>query len=965
MGNKYWFCNCHTFIGILLLVELLICLFPVQAKGASTSSLLHNSDQFACNLSIYNTETDCTSNGGTWTPDRKWAGGWGSSGIQYGKIDCGTCHERGSGNIKFISSSIIAVDGSFPGGATVSTQQAVPGVSSDFGDDSDAHTSSTSVCETCHSQTRYHRYDTSAQLADGGSLDHFNSVDCISCHRHEAGFRAGCSDCHGNSVSGDYWPDGLDNNLQPAYVAADDSGSHLRHIEALGGNSSCGSCHPLPQAGNFHLNDNVEVLEDFFSYTQGTQTCSNISCHGNTEAQWGSTGCLGCHGVVQGTRAVVGSQFAGNSHHIQGVQIADTHCYQCHWESNSDGTIAATYHGGTTSPSAIVDLVIYDMAARPVNYALGTSAIQYTADGSRTEISKLNTHCLGCHSDQNSTTEPFGDGKTPQEYAWDGSSVDNRYSQTDTTSYGKYTATTNAAQKIQTKAYSAHGQATLNQGGWSATTGIDGVLPNTRGGTENVVCFDCHNSHGSEVSGTTTSYASATTNGGILKDVQAGLGGSSVTYQPTTGGTAQEKNQRNPGADLCIDCHLTADGTTVQPWGYQTTFGATKQILGYYDPPEFASTGSGQQTRYAYKSQRVVDGGHFGASSALDTAAMGAINGLCTPCHDPHGVSTTLGADQVYGVPLLKGTWLTSPYREDVAPATNSSYTAEMGDRHVYLDQNTFGTDFNQLVTGFTESEAQFAGLCLNCHPKSSLTTDGSGTANVWLSKDRIHEAVKGWKTSSGTVKHKYSCSKCHAPHSAGQPRLMITNCMNSRHKGRVATQASPKSSGGSNPQSDCNEGAGRIPGNYWYDATTCPAESGFDPPYMANVNIACHEGQTGSGIDQQWNSVTPWGEPVPVVYGTIRIAWNDCENIPANAPGPLDSASWTVRSGSYGGTLIASGNNGGAGWSGIDDITVPVSGTAYFVSIDWSWDDGNEVGTVNIPDVLVSAEGQIVHLSY
>lgn len=344
---------------------------------------------------------------------------------------------------------------------------------------------------------------------------------------------------------------------------------------------------------------------------------------------------------------------------------------------------------------------------------------------------------------------------------------------------------------------------------------------------------------------------------------------------------------------------------------------------------------------------------------------MGSINGLCTPCHDPHGISPSLGADQAYGVPLLKGTWLTSPYKEDVAPTVNGNSPPQTmapwnNDRYVYLDQNTFGSHFNQLVTGITETEDQFAGLCLTCHPKSSLTTDGSGTPNAWLSKDRIHEAVKGWKTSNGTVKHKYSCSKCHAPHSTGQPRLMLTNCMNSRHKGRVATQASPRTSGSYDM---CNYGEGRIPGNYSYYGLDCPGDS---PGSSGTVSIACHEGNTGSGTNQQWNSVTPWGEPPPVYYGTIRIAWSDCENIPANAPTAADSASWTVRSGSYAGTIVATGSGGpNASWDGIDDITVQVSATAYFVTVDWSWDGGNEVGTVNIPDVLVSTEGQIVHLSY
>ena len=84
-------------------------------------------------------------------------------------------------------------------------------------------------------------------------------------------------------------------------------------------------------------------------------------------------------------------------------------------------------------------------------------------------------------------------------------------------------------------------------------------------------------------------------------------------------------------------------------------------------------------------------------------------------------------------------------------------------------------------MTGITQTDTQFAGLCLNCHPKSSLT---NGTTHTWKSKDRVHESVKGWKTADATIQHNYPCSKCHTPHNSGLPRLMITNCLDSRHKG-------------------------------------------------------------------------------------------------------------------------------------------------------------------------------------
>ena len=377
-------------------------------------------------------------------------------------------------------------------------------------------------------------------------------------------------------------------------------------------------------------------------------------------------GCLNCHSVSQGGRAVIKSQFITNSHHIQGVIVTSSQCYQCHWEANSDGSINATYHEGynpdtkSSTPGAKVDLIIYGTGTRPTTYTVGTTSIQYMANGTRSEIRKINIHCLGCHSAQNNAAVPFGDGKTPKQYAWDSKSIDERYSQTGTTTWGKYSGGNITPKSTQTKAYSAHGNAVNNQGGWD----LSETWPNTRNGSEIVACFDCHNSHGSTVSGTTTSYTSATTNGGILKDTVAGTGGYSITYKPQAGGSTANKNVYNAGAGLCFDCHLTAaSGTT--PWGYNSTFGSTQAIMGYTDTPYFGPGTAGPKQRFSYKATP-HSGGHFGASSTLSSTPTHTINGLCTPCHDPHGVSPTLGANMQYSVPLLKGTWLTSLYREDI-----------------------------------------------------------------------------------------------------------------------------------------------------------------------------------------------------------------------------------------------------------------------------------------------------------
>jgi hypothetical protein len=701
-----------------------------------------------------------------------------------------------------------------------------------------------------------------------------------------------------------------------------------------------------------------------------------ITCHSHNGGFKATVGCLNCHSMVINSRAEISSQFSGNSHHVQGVTVTGVDCYQCHWEALSDGTMNSLYHGGTSGSA--VDLVIYasggayQIGTRPTTYTAGTTAIQYTANGTRSEIKKINSHCLGCHSEGNSGTVPFGDGKHPVQYAWNGRSIDERYSQTGTTAWGKYSGGNFTPKNTRTKAYSAHGNAVNNQGGWD----LNETWPNTRSGSENLICLDCHNSHGSSVSGTTTSYTSATTNGGILKDIVAGQGGYTITYKPQAGGSTTNHNAYNTGAGLCFDCHLTAtSGTT--PWGYNSTFGATQDIRGYRDTPYFGPATSNPQQRFSYKLSNAIKGGHLGASSALSSTPTGTINGLCTPCHDPHGVSPTLGSNMQYGVPLLKGTWLTSLYKEDRAPANDIIGTIRTDKNregiHYNIDQNTFGSDIKSSVTGITQTDTQFAGLCLNCHSKSSLT---NGTNHTWKSKDRVHESVKGWKTTPGhAVQHNYPCSKCHIPHNAGLPRLMITNCLESRHKGFRMNNTAPRIAGsgsgydhvtGSNavycgtqscvtwPGSgdiNCSTelgfcppwyftygcgngnytggGSGRTPGYYFGGCN--PAH---DNPRYFDHSVTCHENYDSN---QYWNLKTPWSSVTsftpplidePNIIGTVPLSvtlnWNAVtspDGDPVQYYVQVDNAS------DFSSPNYTSGWISGTSWS----VTLPTAGTWYW----------------------------------
>ncbi|MEW6217923.1 MAG: hypothetical protein AB1634_00125 [Thermodesulfobacteriota bacterium] len=730
-------------------------------------------------------------------------------------------------------------------------------------------------CGRCHDTGNMPRFK------DGGSSQ-FNTTVCSDCHHDgtfvatglriaahavpawESATEVDCTGCHDSG---------------PVYAnAAPKANSHAAHS-----GFGCSSCHANTTAtGNSisgqanHLNNAYDLAAGAgisFAYTfdANGSTCATISCHGGTTAQWGQSACLGCHSVSLGNRAPITGQFAGSSHHVQGVTVEGQHCYQCHWEANSDGSINLAFHGGTATPGAVVNLVLYGAGSRPTAYSEAATGIGYLADGARAQIAKLNLHCLSCHSDQNNDTEPFADCNTPRQYAWDRSSIAARYSQTGTTTWGKYTTSSypKVAAKNLIKSFSAHGNAISNQGGFDPATGLDATIANTRGGFANVLCFDCHNAHGSAAVGSTSSYRSfaGDQSGGLLKNTFAGKGGYTVSYLPQANTDDADRSPYNTGADLCFDCHMTATiGQT--PWGYQQTFGASKPIMGYKDGLRFGTSYSGTKQRFPFRGGRTNQGGHMMASSSLkglngtsegDEAAH-QIGGLCTPCHDPHGVSLTLGMNQGYGVPLLKGTWLTSPYQEDSpemtgTPSTDGCQSGCSGydntqDRHWHTDRVTFDTNSNIHDAGgtITEEDEVFAGLCLRCHTKANLT-DGINKNTAWKTVDRIHETVRGWGNNQ---EHTFPCSKCHVPHNSGLPRLMQTNCLDFNHRKQVLKGGIPSYAG--NP----DHGHGFFPG--FAVRTVDPASLG-----------GCHEvdGAAGGGgpytggntwpFVELWNEVTPW----------------------------------------------------------------------------------------------------------
>lgn len=715
----------------------------------------------------------------------------------------------------------------------------------------------------------------------------------------------------------------------------------------LGGSNyalDCVKCHGLPPATATHTGITVASIGELSKCSSAGTGChpsiaaapttyANIfadkTIHINGSIEGGS--CTGCHDTggtgLGANRLAITPQFgAGYSHHYQGAAAVDGKvCYACHWESDSAGSPTVSHQG---SPGGTVDLVIWNVTSRPLTKTDGTTSVSYTSGGAsastRAELAKINSHCIGCHSDLNKTTQPFsasGDTKTPAQYAWDTQSIGAKYLSTVTTPWGKFSGNFTNTKNTQTKALSAHNNAANNARGWSTLAeNLQGTaavtnFPNTSGAVA-VLCFDCHNSHGSDLTGivATTSYDSVIAKkGGILKQTTAGKGGYAVAYKPGAAGSTAEKNTHNAGAGLCFDCHNTANSGTATisgstaPWGYTGTYGASQAIYGYEDTPYFGKSGGvfAKNLTYTYTgltsstkgNMKLNKGGHFGASSALITAPDAAhqIGGLCTPCHDPHGVSSTVSTP-ANAVPLLKGTYVTSPYKKDAAGTTQARgggskapvRTAYIAGYHI--DQNTMQAARSMKPTTvksswlFTTSaktlqnltDTQFAGLCINCHTKATLNNTAAATTANWKTKGRIHNSVAGWALTTGTAgnvgnkAHAYTCSKCHTAHNARLPRLLVTNCLDVKHVGRVLsvatlpafTAAQPGTSGGRGRFPGGGGGAANIvtatnPGPWYFGSTA----SGSTVPAAATT---CHQSGTAGGTtfnatSQQWNTKSLW----------------------------------------------------------------------------------------------------------
>ncbi len=429
-----------------------------------------------------------------------------------------------------------------------------------------------------------------------------------------------------------------------------------------------------------------------------------------------NAGCIGCHSA--GSRPVMnnfdGTAPIGYNHHIKNTSTPDTNangwttavdadCKSCHGDmlsghnSDTDKRIwvqnPSTYEIGT-APDATHLFWGSGTTTAPVES--NTSSLLLDAGGANSAYD-MSDFCLMCHG--GTPVQAFGDGLYTTAYAWDGKQVGDKYSQTGTDRYSPYDSNTYNVTPAYyvTKANSPHFMPGANKrgiattGAWSDSGGSD---------TTPVHCLHCHNAHASDVgsnlrwedngagAATVPSYSGAL-HGILISSV--GMGATTTswrTYHPTADAAA---NGPSAEADVCFDCHLGTGTDRPRTYG---SYGVTAPITDYFSGAagRWRTTDAWDTQSFTYKTPnaagRNIKSTHWLGTSAATIMLLDTnTKGMCTPCHDPHGVTTLTNSTYLsvgdatagYGnrkFPLLRGNWLTSPYKEDRAgdiSTTNST----------------------------------------------------------------------------------------------------------------------------------------------------------------------------------------------------------------------------------------------------------------------------------------------------
>ncbi len=216
---------------------------------------------------------------------------------------------------------------------------------------------------------------------------------------------AGCDDCHGDGAGKAY----------PTYanggLGGVDANSHSAHV--VGGGYACGDCHSLTSTAGIsidgtnplkHVNQTVDVAgAKITSWTDGTKTCSNVSCHGGNNPVWGdSLGCADCHVRSAGDL----DDFTYNNATMAMVDAEE-------WTYSGHGLAALGTYEVTGRAGADFPAKASGVNADPCLYCHDGGISHGSANYFRLRQNgeaDLNGACLGCHKTGSAGVDPDAAG---------------------------------------------------------------------------------------------------------------------------------------------------------------------------------------------------------------------------------------------------------------------------------------------------------------------------------------------------------------------------------------------------------------------------------------------------------------------------------------------------------------------------------------------------------------------------
>lgn len=696
---------------------------PITLSVWADNALLHNSNRF--------------------TGTTKWGGSWGVPGGKYGGFSCTTCHVRTSSNIKRIRTSI--TNPAFivwSSNAQTSVNTTFSNVTSMGHDNRVPNTTSTNICEVCHSQNKYHNYNANRNtLFTGGNTTHNNGADCTACHPHNAGFKASespgnldCSSCH-NDI----------------YGQMNGSASTYHHYMQNAGVSILGSTTKYPNSATPTTTDTnrrclmCHVDHDIFRPDKNP---------GN--GQRGANLRADATGTVTTTSGFNRKDF-DNSQTNGGL------CVSCHTNQQIKNTSNQKSDGTTVTP-IITKAGFY---AAMHNYTTNSNAL---SDGT-----KMNANCVKCHDAQNAEASQktnFGahDNTARRLVTALGGTLADPYEEQ--FCYRCHSKTTDAVGGTVKPAagrdwYNAAAMTTAAEDTFSAFNGKTyGHLPGNYSGihkptttdetfayisaNKHVECADCHDPHMAQ-----KTVHTAGTNAIAATSPLNGIEGVATPAWPAIWtAPAQSAYGAAPVAatyewQVCFKCHSGAN-SNVATWG--GTLAAAWTDLGLEFNPNNRSV-------HPVVSSLNNQTGELAPKAEIATAmvapwtAVGTQTMFCSDCHQTDSTGGSKGPHGSAVKWMLAGANKAWPYNNSTLNGTN-------------------GTTNFILDTASTTSPTATGGVfCLNCH--------------TWTAAGAVHTDAN----------HNISipCVGCHirVPHGG-----KVSNFISTNTAGKVA-RYSPTGDGG------------------------------------------------------------------------------------------------------------------------------------------------------------------------